>query len=421
MSKKRKRVEVKRAPTKRQLAKWQQQRRRQRIIMAIGGLFLFFVLGYVGYGYYTNEIKPFHEPAIKVNDRLFNMDYYLKMLRFYSQGQEPGVVWFLADRVVGIIQDNELMRQGAAKLGIEVKSEEIDKELRQLKLTNNKVLRDIIRSQLLRDKLMKEYFSVKIPSIAEQVRVQAMFVESREVAKEAIVKLEGGGEFASVAKELSQEIQTRTKGGDLGWLPKGLSKLLVGSSVLEEVAFTLEPGKLSQPVYDADVNKNSGYWLIKVLDKKDEKNVHIRVMLLGTEEEAKEIRAKLEAGEDFADLAKRYSQHWESKDKGGDLGWQSEEQLMAIGVKFSKIALALEPGTVSEPVRDGNVQTKGGYWLIKVIEKDSNRQIETDTWEKLKTQAFNDWLSELRAKSKLENYIDERKKSWALAHIIKRF
>ncbi len=419
MAKKSKKVELKPALTKRQLAKWQRQQRWQHITIAIGGLFLVFILSYVSYGYYTNEIAPLRQPITKVNDTVFTMDYYLEALRFYSRGQQPSVVSFLAHRIVGIIQDNELIKQGAEKLGIMIKEEEIDRELKRFKLTNNQAVRDIIRGQLLREKLMKEYFSAKIPPVGEQVKIQAIFLESKKTAAEVIAKIEEGEDFVFLAKEFSQETQTRTKGGDLGWLPKGLAKILFGSSLLEEIAFSLEPGKLSQPVYDAEVTKNSGYWLIKMLDKKDKENVHIKVMLLGTEEEAEKIKAKLEAGEDFDNLAKELSQHLESKDKGGDLGWKTKEELETIGIRFSKVTLALEKGQVSEPVRDGSVQTKGGYWLIKVLDKDQNRQIEADALEKLKNQAFNDWFSELKDNSKLENYVDEKKRSWAIARISK--
>ncbi len=420
MAKKHKKVEVKRPPTKRQLAKWQQQRRRQHITLVLGGLFLIFVLSYVGYGYYTDEIGPRRQPAIKVNDTIFDMGYYLEAFRIYSHGQSPAWLPIIANRTVGIIQENELMRQEADRLDIKVNDKEIDKQLKQLNLPNKKVFRDIIGGRLLRDKLMKDYFSAKVPPSGEQVRVQAMLLEDKEVAEEVAAKLKQGDDFASLVIEFSQETQTRTKKGDLGWLPRGLAKILVGSPILEEVAFSLEPGKLSQPVFDANITKDVGYWLIKVVDKKDGESVQAKVMLLGSKGEAETIKAKLEAGADFATLAKEYSQHTESKDRGGDLGWVKEDELGAIGgVHFSKAAFALELGGVSEPIRAGGIQTKGGYWLVKVIEKDSNRPIEADILEKLRIQALDDWLSELKAKGKLENYIDEKKKSWALARVTK--
>lgn len=417
MAKKQKKVKPKGVPTKQQLARWQQQRRMQRIALSIGAVFVAFILGYVGYGYYANEVKPLHQPAIRVNDTVFNMDYYIKALRVYGRGQEPTQLSAMANIVIGGIQGNELVRQGADGLGISIGAEEIDKELKRLDLPNDKVYQDIACAQLLTSKLMTEYFLPKVPSAGVQVRVQAMLLDSEEVAKEIATRLEDGEDFASVAKESSREKQTRSKGGDLGWLPKGLGEILVGSQVLEEVAFSMEVGKLSQPVYDAEVMKDGGYWLIKVMDKKTEQGTQINAMLLGSKEEAEAVKAKLESGEDFAALAKLHSQHEQSKEEGGDLGWL---QPNTMSEAFEKVAFALEPGVLSEPVQDDSVQTKGGYWLIKVVEKDDNRQLEEDVRKQLANKAFEGWLSELKDKSILENYIDEGKKVWALTQAFLR-
>lgn len=417
MAKKQRRIQPKRPPTKRQLAKWQQQRRMQRIALGIGVLFVALILSYVGHGYYINEIKPFRQPVARVDDTVFNMDYYIKALSVYGQGQKPNQLSATADWTIGAIQSNELMRRGAANLGINIKDEEIDKELKRLNLPNDKVYKDIARSQLLLAKLMSEHFSPKVPSVGEQVLVWAMLLESKQVAGEVIAKLETGGDFASLAKEFSREAQTRTKGGELGWLPKGLARILVGSSVLEEVAFSLEPGKLSQPVHDADITKNIGYWLIKVVDKKPEQQeIQAKAILLGSKEEAEVVKAKLELGEDFDALAKSYSQHEQSREKGGDLGWLKPNVMSSA---FDKVVFALDPGVLSEPVQDGAVRTKGGYWLVKVVEKDNNRQLDVEAKEKLKNKAFEDWFLEVKSKSVVENYIDEGKKAWAIARITK--
>lgn len=73
-----------------------------------------------------------------------------------------------------------------------------------------------------------------------------------------------------------------------------------------------------------------------------------------------EIEKRIQAGEDFAELAKEYSQDG-SAALGGDLGWFSAEQMVA---PFSSAAAQLKPGEVSGPV-----QTRFGYHLIKLEEK----------------------------------------------------
>jgi peptidyl-prolyl cis-trans isomerase C len=72
------------------------------------------------------------------------------------------------------------------------------------------------------------------------------------------------------------------------------------------------------------------------------------------------IHGMLEAGQDFADLAKRNSDDPGSKDNGGELPWMSPGQTVP---EFEKAALALQPGQLS-PV----VETKFGYHIIRMNE-----------------------------------------------------
>jgi peptidyl-prolyl cis-trans isomerase C len=79
------------------------------------------------------------------------------------------------------------------------------------------------------------------------------------------------------------------------------------------------------------------------------------------ESKAEDIKKKLENGEDFAKLAKKYSDDLGSKDKGGDLGFFSKGRMVP---EFESAAFSLKPGELSGPVK-----TKFGYHIIEVREK----------------------------------------------------
>ncbi len=418
MAKKQKKPEVKRPPTKRQLSKWQRQQRLQHRIMIVGAIFFAFIVGYVGYGYYDDEVKPFHQPVVRVNDTVFDMDYYIKVLDIYTRGQESDMVPVMVDKAVEAIEQNELIKQGAAALGIGVSAGEISGELASLNLPDNDVARDLVTAKVLTDKLLEDYFDPQVPTACEQVQVQAMFLESEEVAEEVIDRLGTSDNFTSLAKEFSTEAMTKGMGGDLGWLPKGFLDVLgiLEGSLLEDIAFNLEPGALSEPTYDESVAKGIGYWLIEVIERDESQGSHARGILLGSRQEAEEIRARLEAGEDFAILAQEHSQHSGSKEAGGDFGWLRRE---SGSPAVAEAAFTLEPGALSEPISDEAVQTQGGYWLVKVLDKDVNRQLEDVAREMLKSKAFEDWLDEQKENSLIENYLDEEQKAWAAARVLK--
>ena len=83
-------------------------------------------------------------------------------------------------------------------------------------------------------------------------------------------------------------------------------------------------------------------------------------ILLETEEKAKEILAKLEAGEDFAALAKEFSTG-PSGETGGNLGFFGAGKMVPA---FEEAAFTMEVGEVSDPVK-----TRFGYHIIKVTDR----------------------------------------------------
>jgi parvulin-like peptidyl-prolyl isomerase len=87
--------------------------------------------------------------------------------------------------------------------------------------------------------------------------------------------------------------------------------------------------------------------------------VHCAHILVKTETEAKNIKARLEKGEKFSVIAKNVSLCPSGK-KGGDLGTFGRGKMVK---EFDKAAFTLEKGQISEPVK-----TQFGYHLIKRLD-----------------------------------------------------
>ena len=100
-------------------------------------------------------------------------------------------------------------------------------------------------------------------------------------------------------------------------------------------------------------------------------------ILVDSEEEAAEIRAKIASGElDFADAARSYSS-CPSKAQGGDLGDFGHGQMVP---EFEEACAAMEPGELSNPV-----QTQFGWHVIRLNKKEEGGKM-----------AFNDVKDEIR-------------------------
>ena len=407
----------KREVTKHHIARWQEQKKRQRRILIAGIAVIATVGGILGSGWYAKEYQPLQQTVIRVNDTEFSMRYYIDML-------ELSYMYSISADEKTFIEQNELIRQEVevGDFGITVSDSEIDEAIRSydppLGRKYGDVARDVARVNVLTKKLLDEHFEQEVPLSAEQRHIMAMFLESEDQATEVRTRLENGEDFEQLAGELSLEDFSKTNNGNLGWHPRGILSDLLALSVPEDYAFTAEVGVLSQLIYDEDQPKEVGYWVIEVLEREEadeKKKVHVRVMLLGSEQEAQEVIVQLEGGEDFGELAEELSQDEATNSERGDMGWLTPEEV-ADDLEAEDFIFGSEPGELSEPIRIDGEMTRGGYWLVKAVGKDDNRKIEDNDRALLKLKALDEWIASLwdNPDNEVEDYLDNEKIVWAL-------
>ena len=101
---------------------------------------------------------------------------------------------------------------------------------------------------------------------------------------------------------------------------------------------------------------------------------------------AQTLHQRILDGEDFADLALRFSNDPGSGSQGGDLGWAARGRYVP---EFDEAAFSLEVGEISAPVK-----TSFGYHIIEVLERDDERPKEEAALQQEYAQAFQTWLQE---------------------------
>ena len=405
--------------TPHQISRWEQQRKRQRIIFITVITVIVLVLAFVGMGWYYGQYKPLRETAIEVNGTEFTMGFFVEMLKLESADQPEQNLPAIAENVLENIKRNELVRQGALELGISVPEEEVKKVIKDNDLPDKEVYRTLVGNQLLIESLLDKYFDPQVPLYAEHRQVMAMMLEDEPQALEVRSRLVNGEDFGELAEEISLEMFSKNKGGDFGWVPRVILQDMLQPSIVDEI-FSHKVGELSQPIYDEETEKLVGYWLVKVLEQNEEEDeTHIQVMLLGNEEEAWSIRQELETGADWGELAVAHSQADGVETNLGE--YQISEGMAMPSIDEYVYSPDMEIGAISEPLRDEDIATKGGYWLIEVLDADNERRVDTDYRDYLKAKALEEWAAALieDKDNEIISYIDEVKKSWAIEQVLR--
>lgn len=232
--------------------------------------------------------------------------------------------------------------------------------------------------------------------------------KAQQKAKGILEKIQQGADFSQTAMTSSDAPQA-LQGGDLGWLKQGQLP-----TALADIVPNMKVGEVIGPI-----RSSSGFHLIKLLDKRADQAHHVveqalaRHILVKTDqittdsvarERLGRIRARIIAGEDFAQLARANSADTVSAADGGNLGWVSPGTMVP---EFEEVMNKLKPGDVSEPF-----QSRYGWHILQVM----SRRSHDDTREYQRNQArqqimqrkiseeTESWLRRLRA----EAYVDVR-------------
>ena len=256
-------------------------RKGRRTGFIIASLVIVVILIIVGVFYYLSEDARYRRlTVITVDDISIDMGYFLK--RAQLAGADPITM-------LTTLTNEQLIKLEAPQYGIEVSPEDIDQGLRRIARGESDTIsesefREWYRQQLnesgLSDSEYKEnmrtglltarlhqYLAERMPTVAEQRHVHIILLETSKEAEKTRARWEAGEDFTDLAREVSLDAQTKEKGGDLGWFPRGV--LMPG---LDYVTFKLSPGDVSEPIpYASDPSsiEAEAFFLLMVSEKAD--------------------------------------------------------------------------------------------------------------------------------------------------------
>lgn len=231
-------------------------------------------------------------------------------------------------------------------------------------------------------------------------------VELRKSAVAALDRVRGGEDFATVAREVSQD-SNRARGGEIGLrqidrLPELFTQAVAG----------LKSGEVAPEV----VRSGAGFHVIKLLERTDTGPFTVvqartrHILLRPSGELSAEAAARrllqfkrdIESGSrTFEQLARANSED-ASAVQGGDLGWTSPG---AFVPEFEEAIAELPVGGLSEPVA-----TRFGVHLIQLVDrreialepKQQRDQARNILRERKFEGAYTEWLRDLRGRAYIE-------------------
>ena len=127
--------------------------------------------------------------------------------------------------------------------------------------------------------------------------------------------------------------------------------------------------------------------------------VHVRHIIVESEEAALEIRAMLQEGADFVTLARERSMDQATRDNGGDLGWFPRG---LVAPELENAAFGLQPGQISAVIPLGE-----GYHIIQLVEREEAHPLSPEMQLDLRLAVFDEWLAEKRGAATIERFVGE--------------
>lgn len=221
---------------------------------------------------------------------------------------------------------------------------------------------NFLANQVLQGAISNEYHIWHILIATPETPSPEQIEAKKQKANDVLAQLTQGADFQALAVSISDS-RTALEGGDLGWLKAGEMPTLF-NGVVDDMAL----GEIKGPIRDA-----SGFHLIKLVDKRGSEasivtQTQVRQILIKTDElisdleaqmRLEKLKARIEQGEDFMELARANSADTATAANGGLMDWVNPGELVP---EFEEVMNGLSENQVSEPFK-----SRYGWHIMQVL------------------------------------------------------
>jgi len=251
----------------------------------------------------------------------------------------------------------------------DVRAEIIISRLRQREVSNlvhvsDREIDNYLATQVQQDTIEMEYRLAHILVATPQAASEEDAEKARKKAEKLLRRVRAGDDFLRIAAENSDDPQAPDS--DPGWRKAGEVP-----TVLSEAVTSLREGEVSDVI-----GSPSGYHIIKLLGVRSAgedltvkqtraRHILIKPSELMSSDDVRErlhkLKKRIEAGDDFDDLARSHSEDKATAAKGGDLGWVGPGDLAP---KFDEVMGPISLNGISDPF-----ETELGWHIVQVLKR----------------------------------------------------
>jgi parvulin-like peptidyl-prolyl isomerase len=132
--------------------------------------------------------------------------------------------------------------------------------------------------------------------------------------------------------------------------------------------------------------------------------IHARYIRVDNPELAQSLVDQVNAGADFAELARQNSLDSLSAQSGGDMGFFSAGSLLVP--ELEPVAFSLQPGETSEVIPVTNFDGSPTYYILHIIEREAQRPLSDSQRSALLEQTLLAWIEGLTSQAEITIFVD---------------
>ena len=368
-------------PSRRQLRRWNREKRVNHFLIAGVGAVILVVVLVLAFGYFRENVMRASETAATVNGEKITLAQILDRVKPRAAALDQQAQFYQAQGLAQAATQVTLQRSGLP----------------------DQVLDTMIEEKLVAAELARRGLTVSDAEVEVGVR--------KDIAEQEAMRNPTPSPTAVPAADDSPSPTTTPTAGPIPTstavptlaadaFDSAYQSFLSRANLTDAAYRELKRAELSRDKLREDIGKNV---------QRTEEMVHARHILVDNTDSLQQVQQKLAEGVPFDQVAKEHSTDTGTRDKGGDLGWFPRGQMNA---PFEAAAFTQPIGEIGQPVTSPN-----GTHIIQVLERDANHELTAEQIDGKAATGYQSWYSGVRNGEAVKNEMTPEGRAWVLRQV----